>query len=471
MVNKTFLHLVANDTNLRKTLLRFMALYLLLVAIVFATAYSYFQRQEKIIVREAKNTLSIISELKGGQITNWRRERFSDAFTLSPVFIDAGKLSRLTETRDRIKRQEMFSQWTSDFLKNPEYEGASVYGPALEEITSLDSGGKTQPLSASVALQALQALKEKRIVFSDMYRNEFDHTIDLDIYIPVQTIDTPETRAVGLIVLKIYPEKFLYPFMQANLGMNTTGETYIIRKEGDKAFFLNNLKYLKDSALSLNDSPFSGKQCEAMAVRGVRGIVECDDYRGVSVIASVTDIPDSSWILIVKMDREEVNAFVNRRVMAVSLIVLFFLGLIGASLAFVWYRQIASFYQKQYAAEAEHRTLTRKYDYLIKFANDIIIMFNKDLKVIEANDKALGAYAYSLPEITKKNLKDLQSAEAIPDLTASLDVVAQKGNILFTTTHKRKDGTIFPVEISLQHFIIEWNEFYQAIIRDLSGRA
>jgi len=50
-------------------------------------------------------------------------------------------------------------------------------------------------------------------------------------------------------------------------------------------------------------------------------------------------------------------------------------------------------------------------------------------------------------------------------------VVAQKGNILFTTTHKRKDGTIFPVEISLQHFIIEWNEFYQAIIRDLSGRA
>jgi PAS domain S-box-containing protein len=97
-------------------------------------------------------------------------------------------------------------------------------------------------------------------------------------------------------------------------------------------------------------------------------------------------------------------------------------------------------------------------------------MFNKDLRVIEANDKALKAYNYPLAEMVKLGLKELQAPDTIAAFPSEMEKIAKTGNTVFTTTHRRKDGTTFPVEISMQHFIIEWNEFYQAIIRDLDER-
>ena len=118
----------------------------------------------------------------------------------------------------------------------------------------------------------------------------------------------------------------------------------------------------------------------------------------------------------------------------------------------------------------ENKVLSRKYDYLIKFANDVIIIFDKDLKIVQVNEKAVSSYRYSSSEFLGMGLKDLQADTTIPALSAEFDIIEKKGNHIFKTVHKRKDGTAFPVEISMQHYVIEWNEFYQAIIRDISER-
>jgi hypothetical protein len=65
------------------------------------------------------------------------------------------------------------------------------------------------------------------------------------------------------------------------------------------------------------------------------------------------------------------------------------------------------------------------------------------------------------------NLKDLQAPETLETFANELKIFQEKGSRIFKTINKCKDGKTFPVEVNLQRFVIEWSEFYQAIIRDL----
>jgi len=467
MPKSTVLEFLTKNPNLIKMIKRLSSVYLLLLIVVISAGYFYFRSVKKIIVNERENDLSIIAELKVSQITNWRQERLASAFSLAPFYIDAEKINILLQTGDMILRQEMFCKWTKDIHVNPEYEGIYLYDPSLKEIAFGCSGGENVPLGAYEKSEAKRALEEKKIIFSDIYRNEFNHSIDLDIYVPVFEVNVKKgTKAFGLIVLKINPYKFLYPFMQVSPGSSKTCETYMVRKEDGGLLYLNELKFLKDSALTASVHSGKGGYLSALVEKGVTGIAEGIDYRDIPVLAAIRNVPDSSWILIAKIDRDEARAPVIARAAYIILFSVIVVVGIGAWLGFIWYRQLASVYRRQ----VEHKVLTRKYDYIIKYANDIIIILNNDLRIVEANDKAITSYQYPSNEFLQMNLKDLHTPETLPALYSELEVIAKKGNQLFKTVHRRKDGSTFPVEVSMQHYVIEWSEFYQAIIRDTSER-
>ena len=442
----------------------------MLIIIVYAAGYYYFQSIKKIMVQESKNELSIISELKAHQITNWRQERLNDAFELSPYYIDAGKIQILAGITDAIKRQEYFCKWTGDIHKNSEYDGIYLYNTALQLIAFGCSGGEQVPLGKYGSSQALKAIQTKKIVFSDLYRNEFDRTVDLDIYAPVFETNLNDTKVIGLLALKINPYKFLFPLLQSSPGLNKTLETYMVKERDNEVQYLNALKYLKNSALTFMTPSAKEEYLDPLAIGGLKGAGEGHDYRGIAVFASIWAIADTNWMLVTKIDKAEVNAPVKERAVYVILFAVIFVVGLGALLAFMWYGQVVTFFRKQYSYEVERKTMTKKYDYLIKFANDIIIMLNKDLRIVEANDKALRAYKYSKDEIVEKNFKDLLSPDTMPAFKAALEVVENKGSHIFQIAHVRKDGSAFPVEISMQHFVIEWIEYYQVIIRDISER-
>jgi len=202
------------------------------------------------MVQDSKNNLSIISELKAHQITNWRQERLYDAFELSPYYIDAGKMKILAAVKDAIKRQEYFCKWTGDIHKNPEYDGIYLYNTALKLIAFGCSGGEQFPLGKYDSARRLRPYKQKKIVFSDLYRNEFDRSVDLDIYAPVFETNLNDTKVIGLLALKINPYKFLFPLLQSSPGLNTTLETYMVKVRDNEVQYLNELKYLKNSALT-----------------------------------------------------------------------------------------------------------------------------------------------------------------------------------------------------------------------------
>ncbi len=207
-----------------------------------------------------------------------------------------------------------------------------------------------------------------------------------------------------------------------------------------------------------------------MAIRGKEGMVEGVDYRGIPVIAAIRPISDSSWFLIAKVDKEEVYAPIYES--AKRIVILIGLLIIGSGilLGLFWAQQRARFFKEQYKVEKRHRVLLERFGYLMKYANDMILLIDQELNIVEANDRALSTYGYSLEEILKLNARDLRPPELRSDIEARFKQVDEFNGAIYETIHQRKDGTDFPVEISTRMITLEGKKYYQSIIRDITER-
>ena len=60
------------------------------------------------------------------------------------------------------------------------------------------------------------------------------------------------------------------------------------------------------------------------------------------------------------------------------------------------------FFSRQLAAERERAALTERVAHLMRSANDAILLTDADFRIIEANDRALEIYGYTLAELQHK---------------------------------------------------------------------
>lgn len=93
---------------------------------------------------------------------------------------------------------------------------------------------------------------------------------------------------------------------------------------------------------------------------------------------------------------------------------------------------------------------------------------DQDLKVIEANDRALLAYGYSPQEFLNLHMGDLYFQCDIPAGETQMLEAAKQDGPTYEATHKRKDGTTFPVAVTSTAMEIDGHQLYQQIIRDMT---
>jgi diguanylate cyclase (GGDEF)-like protein/PAS domain S-box-containing protein len=111
----------------------------------------------------------------------------------------------------------------------------------------------------------------------------------------------------------------------------------------------------------------------------------------------------------------------------------------------------------------DNQMLAERFNYLSKFANDIILLIDDNGHILEANERALEAYGFSHEEILKMEIGELQvlaGKEQNPVYPSSAG--------LFQTLHRRKDGSLFPVEQSERLIETGGRRIVQAILRDIT---
>ncbi len=120
--------------------------------------------------------------------------------------------------------------------------------------------------------------------------------------------------------------------------------------------------------------------------------------------------------------------------------------------------------------EAEEKL--RLFRNLIDQSNDAIFVSDPETGyILDANHKACSNLGYTLEELLDKRVFDFEAV--IPDHFSWIDhvkEVREKGYILQEGQHRRKDRTVFPVEVNVNLIVIGKNSYMVAVVRDITRR-
>ncbi len=226
------------------------------------------------------------------------------------------------------------------------------------------------------------------MAFQDFYRNDTDHRIYLKVLIPI--LDSHSSnRLAAVLALRISPEDNIFPLIKKWPTPSRTSETLIIRREGNEALFLNDLKFHSDAALNLR-IPLVNKDVPAVkAALGQTGIVEGLDYRGIPVIADVRAVPNSPWFIVAKMDMEEVNKSLIERLWLIIILVLAFIALAGIAVGLIWNFQRNRFYREQHLLAEEMRESEEKFRAIFENSSSAMAIIERDTTISMVNKEYL----------------------------------------------------------------------------------
>jgi PAS domain S-box-containing protein len=445
-----------------------LALFFIITISAIVLGFIYYNYQKKTLLTEKQLELSAISYLKIRQITQWRLERIGDGRFLGDNLLLVRKFSDYLKDTSNLQVRNDIIQSLKSLTENFDYKDALLIG--IRKNVRL-AYPETDTLIGDHLKSLLPGIiRERKIVLTDLHKVSQVSFVHLDLVVPLIDYSRNDTLVLGLLTLRIDPRKVLYPLIQSWPAPSKSAETLLLRREGDEIVYLNELRYLSHSELTLKRSVSSEKLPAAMAVEGITGTIDGIDYRNVPVVAAMNKIPGTTWYMVAKIDREEILSALTSQVKMTILIIILIIITSGSFLGFIIRNQRVTFYREKYETEFERLTLIKHFDYILKFANDIILLVDKDLNIVEANDRALELYQYNREEFIGMQLEKIRAKDSLSQLPVNLINVNDNESATFETVHRRKDNTTFPVEISSRVITIEGSKYYQSIARDITER-
>jgi PAS domain S-box-containing protein len=124
----------------------------------------------------------------------------------------------------------------------------------------------------------------------------------------------------------------------------------------------------------------------------------------------------------------------------------------------------------RFEAEQGLRRSEERFRALFENAADSIFMWDPQGSFIEANQAACDRLGYSHEELLAMSPVDLDTPDEARLIAGRISRLMAQGRAFFETTHVRKDGTPFPVEMSLTTLDMGGRPVVLAIARDISER-
>jgi two-component system sensor histidine kinase AtoS len=116
----------------------------------------------------------------------------------------------------------------------------------------------------------------------------------------------------------------------------------------------------------------------------------------------------------------------------------------------------------------------KRYRLLFESAADAIFILDAEGdetgRIVQANQAAARMHGYSVTELLTMNIKDLDSPEAAARLAERIGRLLRGEWLQTEINHRKKDGTLFPVEISAGAFEVGGRKYILAIDRDITER-
>lgn len=120
-------------------------------------------------------------------------------------------------------------------------------------------------------------------------------------------------------------------------------------------------------------------------------------------------------------------------------------------------------------AEETLRTERERYRTLLQTAMDGFCMMDLQGRILESNVAFCRLTGYSAEELRCLKISDLEAVETPAETEGHLRRIMDEGQDRFESRHRRKDGTLYPIEVSAQYLPVEGGRLV-AFARDITER-
>ena len=103
------------------------------------------------------------------------------------------------------------------------------------------------------------------------------------------------------------------------------------------------------------------------------------------------------------------------------------------------------------SAEVMLRHSVQRHRSILQTAMDGIWLIDEQGRLVEVNETYCRMSGYSMQELLTMSIPDVECLETASDTAAHIKQIMERGEDRFESQHRRKDGSIFDVEISVQY--------------------
>ncbi len=434
--------------------------------LLFAGSYFYLRNEKTIWSNQALKQLKNTSILKSSQVESWRQERLGDVREIaqSPLLQDA--VLNLIDHRDKKELEREIQLRLQVVIRNNPNCINILITDTTSQVILAGKTGDTEFVDKSTIKSVREVIKAKTEIIGDLFKREKDGAIYIDIACPIVN-NQREVHAI--ILFRIDPNVQLNSIVKAGT-IDSTEEAFLFEKAGDSVLYLTNLKYFPNAALSLKFPLTKDDNPAVRAVKNGPGYYLGIGYHGQKVVEYIRPIKNSSWFLASKINSDELYKPVYQRIKIISIILtLLFLSFSAVVFLIINYRR-KHFFKQLLEDELKQAALKSHYEYVVKYANDIILLEDENLNIIDANQRAQQAYQYSLEELQKLKQTNLVAPDFRKYAASLLKDLAEDEGYIVESVHQRKDGSQFNVEISARIIQVDSRNFLHQVIRDITER-
>ena len=457
------------ETSRSRAGFAFLLVFLLLAAGIVTTGWLYYRNYEQHYRTEMERQLSAIAELKIDELVQWRKERFEDGAILFKNAAFSDLVRRFFEKPADVDAQRQIQAWLEKCQMINQYDQIRLLD--VQGVTHITVPANRTDMASVVSRRIPEVLRAGQVTFQDFYRNEHDQRVYLAVMVPILD-ESDANHPLAVLVLRIDPETYLYPFIKRWPTPSLTAETLLVRREGNEAVFLNELRFQTNTALNLRALLDRVALPAAQAALGREGVIEGLDYRGVPVVAALRVIPDSPWSLVARMDTAEVYAPLRAQLWQVVVMIGVLLFGAGAGVGLVWRHQRVRFYRERAETTEMLSASEVRYRRLFEAARDGILVLDAETgMVVDVNPFLVELLGFSREAFLGKKIWELGFLKDIVANQDNFRELQQKGYVRYEDKPlETSDGRRIEVEFVSNVYLVNHHKVIQCNIRDITER-
>jgi len=443
----------------------FYAIYPVVVLVVLLLGFFINNSLTNKLKNQIKSDLKLVALLKSSEIHTWLDERMQDVQYLVKNPNNAAFFTDLIQYNSKEIRQKATYTFGT-LVRVYKYDNILVTDTAGNLIFSLDSNLVSMDSELKELMHKAKAKPDS--TFFDLYRSQQSGILRLDFVAAIYVTESKVNKQLGYVIYRTNPNNTFFPLLEREIKKYETAEVLVFKYINDSLLVLNNMQYLDKSKKTYENAIINSKKNQIEIATSRSDFFEGNDYRNKSVIGYRHSVGHSDMCFLDKVDTDEAFLPVYQQTFVIIIILVLVLGITSTLFFALYYTVQRNYFRQKLENEIERKALLSHFEFLIKNANDSIILANHNCEIIEANLSAINAYGLDANNLSEVKLSSLGNFSFDTNLKLSLQTKTSEKQ--YEAFHFDKNHKEFQVEISEKIFEIEGKPYYQAIIRNITSR-